>query len=275
MTAREIVAVVSGGGVKAAAHLGALEVLAQSGMVPTRFVGTSMGAVIGAGLAAGLSIAQVRARLGGIRREDVAALDRTAFVRGLFAISLFKGPRLRETLGTLLPVDRFADLKLPLSVTTADLDSGEMVVFGAGGIDAPLADALYASCALPVYYPPADLLGRRLGDGGLRGVLALDLALKFPADLVIAIDVGPGFDAAPSRARRPPALIRAHDDAQHILMATQTAQSLALWRESRGRPPLVYVRPNVHRGETFAIDQVDDYMEAGRLAARDALRRST
>lgn len=275
MTRREVVAVVSGGGVKAAAHLGALEVLAQAGLVPTRFVGTSMGAVIGAGLAAGLSISQVRARLGGIRRDDVTAIDRTAFVRGLFAVSLFKGPRLRETLGRLLPVERFSELKLPLSVTTVDLDTGELVVFGAGGIDAPLADALYASCALPVFYPAVELLGRRLADGGLRGVLALEVAARFKADLVVAIDVGPGFDSAPSRDRPPPALIRAHNDAQHVLMATATEQALALWRATPGRPPLRYVRPQVHRGETFAIDQIDAYMEAGRRAATEAIRRPT
>ena len=194
MTQLEVTAVVSGGGVKAAAHLGALEVLAQAGLVPTRFVGTSMGAVIGAGLAAGLSISQVRARMAAIRRDDVAALDRTAFVKGMFATSLFKGPKLRETLGRLLPVERFSDLKLPLSVTTTDLDSGELVVFGSGGYDAPLADVLYASCALPVYYPPIELLGRRLADGGLRAVLALSVAAQFRADQVVAIDVGPGFD---------------------------------------------------------------------------------
>ena len=274
MSQRTVTAVLSGGGVKAAAHLGALEVLAQAGYVPSRLVGTSMGGVIAAGLAAGLSIAEVRARLAGIDRGQVAALDRTAFVKGLFAQSVFRGPRLRETLGSLLPVDRFADLKLPLSVTATDLDSGALVVFGAGGEDAPLADALYASCALPVFYPVAEMGGRRLADGGLRAVLALEVAAGFSADTVVAIDVGPGFDSAPSRDRPPPALLRAHNDGQHVLMATQTVQALALWRTAAGRPPLIYVRPAVHRGETFAFDQIDGYIDLGRRAAAAALGRS-
>ena len=272
--ASELIAVLSGGGAKTAAELGALEILAQAGMVPTRFVGTSMGAVIGAGLAAGLSIAQVTERLRGVGRDDVAAIERTAFVKGIFAQSLLKGPRLRETLGRILPVSRFTDLKLPLSVTTTDLDSGELVVFGAGGEDAPLADALFASCALPVLYPPVELLGRRLADGGLRAVLALEVAARFPADRVVAIDVGPGFDSIPSRDRPPPALVRAHNDSQHVLMATNTALQLELWSKTPGRPPLVYVRPKVHRGETFAVELVDGYLEAGRAAARQVLGRS-
>ncbi|HNT71870.1 MAG TPA: patatin-like phospholipase family protein, partial [Methanothrix sp.] len=68
----------------------------------------------------------------------------------------------------------------------ADLDTGELIVFGDGGEDVPLADALFASCALPVFYPPVQLLGRRLADGGLRGVVPLDVAARFPADRVIA-----------------------------------------------------------------------------------------
>ena len=69
---RAITAVLSGGGAKAAAHLGALEILAQNGIVPTRFVATSMGAVVAAGLAAGLSVAEVQTRLRRIRKDDVA-----------------------------------------------------------------------------------------------------------------------------------------------------------------------------------------------------------
>lgn len=269
---RRVTVVLSGGGAKAAAQLGALEVLAQHGVVPTRFVGTSMGAVIGAGLAAGLSIAAVVTRLRGVTRNDVAALDRTALLKGVFAQALLRGSRLRETLARLLPVQRFAELKLPLSVTAADLDTGELVVFGAGGLDAPLADALYASSALPVLYPPAELDGRRLADGGLRGVLALEVARRFDADLVVALDVGPGFDAGPERAERePPALIRAHNDSQFVLMASATRLALELWRATPGLPRLLYVRPQVHRGETFAVDRLDAYLEAGRVAAREVM----
>ncbi len=264
-----VTAVLSGGGVKTAAQLGALEVLAEHGCVPTRYVGTSMGAVVAAVLAAGLSLDEAIHRLGSIGKERVAAIDRTAFVKGIFARSFLKGEPLRETLGSLLPVQRFADLVLPLSVVTADLDSGDLVVFGAGGEDAPLADALAASCALPVFYPPVEIGGRRLADGGLRAVLALDVAVGFPADRVVAVDVGPGFDSEPSRDRSLPALLSAHNDAQHVLMASNTALQVALWRATPGRPPLLYLRPRVHRGETFALERIEEYREEGRRAARE------
>jgi NTE family protein len=271
---RRVTAVLSGGGAKAAAHLGALEVLAQAGIIPTRFVGTSMGAVIGAGLAAGLSIAEVLGRLRTIHRDEVAALDRKSVFLGIFAVSLFKGERLRQTLERMLPVQRFSQLKLPLTVTASDLDSGELVCFGAEGVDAPLAEALYASCALPVLYPAAEIGGRRLADGGLRAVLPLEVAARTPADLVVAVDVGPGFDSAELReGRDPPALVRAHNDGQFVLMAANTRLTLELWNAKGERPPMIYVRPAVRRGETFAIEEVDTYLAAGRAAARAALQR--
>lgn len=268
---RRVTAVLSGGGAKAAAHLGALEVLAQSGVIPTRFVGTSMGGVIAAGLAAGLSIAEVLGKLREVERTDVAALDRKSLFLGIFAEALFKGDRLRDTLARMVPVGRFDQLKLPLTVTAADLDTGDLVCFGAGGRDAPLAQALYASCALPVLYPAAELDGARLADGGLRAVLPLEVAAAFPADLVVAIDVGPGFDSAPAAGRAPPALVRAHNEGQFVLMAANTRLALALWEQTPGRPELLYVRPAVRRGETFAIEELDEYVAAGREAARTAL----
>ena len=48
-----------------------------------------------------------------------------------------------------MPARRFADLAVPLTVAVVDLDTGELLLFGAGGADAPLVDVLCATCALP------------------------------------------------------------------------------------------------------------------------------
>src|SRR5207245_11051676 len=100
---------------------------------------------------------------------------------------------LRRTVARFVPAQAFAQLKIPLTVTATDLDSGELVLFGALGQDVPLQDALYASCALPLYYPPARVDGRRLADGGLRAVLPLEPARRIQAAVVVAICVGPGI----------------------------------------------------------------------------------
>jgi NTE family protein len=270
-----LIAVLSGGGVKTAAHLGALRVLFARGMVPDRYVGTSMGAVLATGLAAGLSPGEAIERLLAVRQRDIFAVDRGALIRGVWAKALLNPDRLRRTLERLVPVSSFAELQVPLSVTATDLDTGEELVFGAGGEDVPIIDALCASCALPLFFPPFVLNGRRCADGGLREVVPLAVAARFATAMVVAVDVGSGFDMQPSQSgKQPPALIRLQNDAQRILFASNTALSYALWKATLERPPLLWIRPKVRLGETFATEQLQYYIEEGERAAVAALGAS-
>jgi len=270
---QRVVAVLSGGGAKAAAHLGAMRALLAAGIVPTHYVGTSMGAVIASGLAGGLTPDQGAERLLAVRQRDIFAIDRTALLRGLWSRALLRPEPFRKTLEGLLPAARFEDLRVPLSVTATDLDSGEELVFGAGGENVPLLDALCASCALPLFFPPFVINGRRCADGGLRSVVPLALAARIPADLVVAIDVGSGFDMLPAErpGPEPPALIRLSGDAQRVLMASNTALARALWERTPGRAPLLWIRPRVRLAETFAVTQLQWYLEEGERAAISAL----
>jgi len=273
VTDSRVAAVLSGGGVKAMAHLGAMRALAEADIVPTCFVGTSMGALVAAGLAAGLSPAELQQRLEGVSRRDVAQVSPVALAKGLYATAIFKADPLRETIERLVPARSFADLQLPLTITAADLDTGALVRFGAGGEDVPLVDAIYASCALPLLYPPAEIGGRRLADGGLRGVVALEVAKEMVVDLVVAVDVGPGFDmASRTPGRGPPPAVRVHNEAQWVLMADASRLQLALWHATPGLPRLLYVRPRVRHGATFAMEQATYYLEEGYRATREALQ---
>lgn len=267
--------VLSGGGVKAAAHLGAIRALREAGIAPTRYVATSMGAVIAAMLATGETPEQVFERMRWVRRHDVAKLRARGLVQGLFATALLHTEPMERTIARLVPQTRFGELAVPLTVTAADLDSSELVAFGVGGEDVPLRDALLAACALPPWYAPVALGGRRLADGGLRSVLPLGAAGRFPADLIVAVDAGPGTDAAPASGRlAPPPLVRVFGDAMHSLMSANTEFEVALWRARPGNPPLLYVRPETERGATFAVHEFPRYEQAGYDAAVRALRES-
>ena len=273
MTARTAALVLSGGGAKTAAHLGACRALREAGFEPTWYVGTSMGAVIAAGLASGVANDELLERMADVGARGIVR-DPLAPVAGLFLRSLLKPGPLRSAIEALVPVRRFADLTVPLTVTAVDLDTGELVLFGAGAQTAPLVDVLCASCALPMYYPPVVIDGRRFGDGGLRCVVPLEPAAELDVELVLAVDVGPGFDLPGSaETARVPALVRAHDDAVGILMAANSESQLALWRADPGRPPLVYVRPRTERNATFRVDRVREYANEGRRATREALDR--
>jgi NTE family protein len=271
LTVRTAAVVLSGGGAKTAAHLGACRALKEAGFEPTWYVATSMGAVMAAGLASGVGNDELLERMAMLGPRGVVR-DRLAPLAGLFLRSLLKPAPLRAAIEAIVPARRFNDLTVPLTVTAVDLDTGELLLFGAGAASAPLVDVLCASCALPLYYPPVVINGRRLGDGGLRAVLPLEPAADLQVDLVLAVDVGPGFDRSlPETASRVPPLIRAHDDATGILMAANSESQLALWRREPGRPPLVYVRPKVERHATFRVDRVRDYANEGRRATREAL----
>ena|SRR5881398_317075 len=160
------VAVFGGGGAKSLACAGAWRAMREAGLEIAHIVGTSMGAVIGAALASGATYDEVVIAARSLSRRDVAPIDPLALVKGVFAANLFKPDGLRRAIERLVPATRFEALQTPFTLTATDLDSGELLLFGAGGrVDVPLHDALYASCALPLYFPPARIDGRRLADG--------------------------------------------------------------------------------------------------------------
>lgn len=282
--ASKVVLVLSGGGAKAVAHAGAFRALEQADLVPSHIVATSMGAVVGAALAAGMPFDQVRRRAMGLTRKDVAPFDPRALVLGLFSRSLIPASALRRTITRIVPKTRFEYLKIPLTVTSTDLDNGELVLLGGRerrgtemdrrGRDIELLDALYASCALPLYFPPLEVDGRRLGDGGLRAVLPLGPAalLEPEADLVVAVHVGPGFDEQIAHGNSPariPRVVRAHGEAMRIMMAEQAERAVADWPEDG--PKLVYVRPVAEKEATFAVERIEEYVEMGYRATKKAL----
>ena len=271
----KVVAVFGGGGAKSGAHVGAARALGEAGLTPSHYVGTSFGAVIAAALASGTTPEVLTDQLLHPTTRPVVSLDYLSLVKGFFADHLLKPQPLIDLIRRLVPARRFADLKVPLLVTATDLDSGELVVVDGKSPNVELWDALYASCALPLYYPPATIDGRRFADGGLRAVLPLEPAKSIPADLVVAVHVGPGFDEGPPPTSTtlhnlvPPPLVRAHGSSERIMMAAQVEQAIKDWPPDG--PKLVVVRPVREREATFALQNISRYIEAGYSATKQSL----
>ena len=273
-----VVAVFGGGGAKAAAHIGAQRALVEAGLPPFHFVGTSFGAVIGAAFAAGATPESLAAEFTGASREKIAPIDLVSIIKGVYADHLIKSGPLKALIARIVPAQRFDEMKTPVSVVVTDLRTGDLVVFGAGGRgDVGVQEALYATCALPVYFEPAQINGGRFADGGLRSVLPLEPAARIPADLVVAVHVGPGFDEQPpptSTNLHLPPLVRAHGESERIMMAAQVERTIACW--PRNGTQLVVVRAVKEKEATFAVENVNRYIEAGYRETKAALgRRST
>jgi NTE family protein len=267
------VLVLSGGGMKAMAQVGVFRALGELGLRPVEIVATSAGALVGAMIASGLSYEAMVPRVFAIGRRELATLARlSVLVHGLSSPSVLKPQPLRALVTRLLPVSDFQSLRIPLRITAVDVDSGELVVFGAAGeSQCSLADAVLASLALPLYLPPVAIGGRRYMDGGILQVLPLEAAERIPADLVIAVDVGPVRRAPPPGVPRGPALLAAHDRAMAVAMADQRSRAVEAWRRDPRHAPLVLIEPAVDPYATFAFDRTAEFIEAGYRAAHRAL----
>src|SRR5690606_16131004 len=134
------------------AQVGMLEVLAQRGIRPDAVVGSSLGAVNAAGLAAGCHTAQLQEFWEWLLAEVMTSPVRT-LAKGLSARQSRKQVEMvRSRVAALLPA-RFDELSIPLRLVATDLETGDDVVLDSGD----LVEAVMASCALPGLLPPVDL----------------------------------------------------------------------------------------------------------------------
>lgn len=272
MSPPRVAMVLSGGGAKAAAHIGAARALRDAGIVPVHWVATSMGAAVAAALATAEDPDRILERFLAVKRRDVLVTQRLVMLRGIWAKAIFRPEPLRETISRLVQARTFGELRAPLTVTAVEVVTGVEVAFGAGGESAPLIDALCAACALPPYFPPAMVNGRTFYDGGLRATVPLRQVEGIDCDVVVAIHVAPGFDELGVPVQVPPPLIAATDTAMGWLMAGTSELMRAQWTQRPGARPLIWLRPVSDRGATFALDRSGAYAEAGYAAMSAALR---
>jgi NTE family protein len=140
-------------------HAGVLQTLAALGVRPARITGTSAGALVGSMYAAGLDPDQIADELTAIGLADFWDMH-FPFTRD--GVGLLAGHRFRSRLAQALPVHRFEDCRVPLSVGAVDIDDGRVRHFSAGS----LLPAVHASCAVPYLFTPVRVDGRRYWDGG-------------------------------------------------------------------------------------------------------------
>jgi NTE family protein len=183
-----------GGGARGLAHIAVAEALDEMGVKPVAIAGTSIGAIVGAGMAAGLTgrdmrryaIALAHDRAGVMRRMMRA---RAGKLSDLFGGGLGDATRLNaellceQFLPQTLP-ENFAGLAIPLTVVASDLYRRREVVFREG----PLRRALAASIALPTIIRPVELDGRILVDGGATNPLPFE-HLRGCADVIMAVEI--------------------------------------------------------------------------------------
>ncbi|MEX2572371.1 MAG: patatin-like phospholipase family protein [Gemmatimonadota bacterium] len=267
-SAPRTVLVLGGGGMKGVAHVGVVKALEEAGVRPDAIVGTSIGALAGALLAGGLGWRELAEIVKRLRRQDIVAVNRRAvWFGGVRAASVFEDAPFREWIERILPAQHFAELMTPLRINATSLVTGEEVWFGDGyREEISLLDAVYASCALPVYFPPSRIEDDVLVDGGIVNALALSEAERWGAERIIAVDVGAEL-VPPHEGYFDKGLIAIHDRVLNLNLVKQREQTL----ERHAGLPFLYIRPRVGHLHIFDFDRNQFFMEEGYRAAREAL----
>ena len=237
-----------GGGARGIAHILVCEAFDELGLKPSVIAGTSIGAIVGAGYAAGLTGREMRERVVAFyaqRREVYARLWRVRplavkdLLRGRINAAQFDPERILQAFvpGWERLPERFEDLPIPLKIVACDFYGWMETVIEEG----PLRPAVAASIAIPSIFRPVAINGRMQIDGGTVNPLPFDLVGD--CDLVVASDVAGGPTGDPGRC---PRLLETIVGAAQISMQAVTSEKLK-WRQ-----PDILVRPDING--VFVLD---------------------
>ena len=264
---RRIALVLGGGGMKGFAHIGVLRALAERGIRPTVYAGTSIGALIAAAAVGGMPIEEMAARATSLRRHDLFRVNHMGVLfERMRSPSIYLEEPLRRNCEAIVPHARFDELPQPLLVNTVDIDRGTQVVWGLPGLrDVSVVDAVYASCALPGAFPPGRVNGRVCVDGGVIDNLPVQIA-ALGEDAVIAVDVG-SSDLTPSSETERQGFAATYMRSATVMMHALQQFPLVSW----SGPPMLLIRPRLGHVHWLSFTNTAEIIAEGYRAAIEAL----
>ena len=281
---KKIALVLSGGGARGLAHIGAIETLESHGYEITSIAGCSMGALIGGMYAAG-KLPEVK--------DWVLALDRRKVLSLVdFSLSLthlVKGNRVMEALKEIVPDVNIEDLPIPYTAVATDWNSGKEVVFDHGS----LYDAIRASISIPLFLNPVRREDMLLVDGGLVNSLPLNRVVRHSGDLLFGINVSTHdyqgellmqqFVERKLLSKSMPAAvmnrIMKHFEGININYVTLLMRTIAIMLEQNTRQQILISRPDLvvqvpmKRYGVFDFDKAAAILQIGKYKTSRALRR--
>lgn len=257
-----------GGSARGLAHILMLEALDELGVVPVAIAGTSIGAIMGACYAAGLSGRDIRAHAEAMlasRRAFLSTLARTApgnlaSLWSPWQPSVVDGVTLLEMLMPERVRCDFLSLKIPFWSIATDFYGIEQVAIHNG----PVIPAVAASAALPTIMRPVVIDGRTLIDGGFVNPTPYDV-VKDKAQITIAVDVT--GDTQRRGGTETPSTVEAWIGATQILFHSITREKL------KSSAPDIFIRPKVGGFGTLDFLRMDEILAAA-APAKEELKRA-
>ena len=260
---KEVALVLSTGGARGLAHIGAIDQLTEAGYHIHSVAGTSMGALIGGMYAAG-KLEKFKEWMTTIdRRKVLSLLD--------FSLSLnhvVKGDRIINAMMEVVPDMNIEDLDIPYCAIATDAVTGTEVVFNKGS----LYEAIRASISLPLFFDPVKKGNRILIDGGLINPLPLNRVERREGDLLVAVDVSGhdywGQQQTLKRFHRRRSKLFTRRNKVNYLSLLVRASSLMIRQNSLLMesicPPDVLIDIQMNRYDGMDFDKSERLVEIGR-----------
>jgi NTE family protein len=256
-----------GGGARGISHISVIEALDELGIRPVAISGSSIGAIMGAGMASGMRGADIRAYTIETVGNRNSLFNRLwtlgpASMRdrlGGFRLGHFNlEPILQAFLPPEIPQD-FADLAIPLKISATDYYGQAEVVLEEGELRAAIA----ASAAIPGLFMPVWVNSRVMIDGGVLNPVPYEHLLEL-ADVVIAIDV---VGAPEGDGTHPPTRIDALFGASQLTMQASISLKLKL------NAPHIFLRPQVNRFRVLDFLKAREILDESEHV-KDELKRA-
>ncbi len=241
MSDKTVAVAFGGGGARGLAHIHVISALEELGIKPTALSGASIGSIIGAGVASGMTAVDIEDFVIGTFSDPTKVLSNFWKMRPGSVSEVFNGPM--TMLGNINPMkvmkaflppqvpETFEELEIPFQVVATDFYGQKVVTLEDGN----LKQALAASSALPAIFRPVKKDGAVLVDGGILNSVPYELLFD-KADIIVAIDVVGG----PLKSKQEtPSRIEAIAGASQLMMQATTQLKLEM------KPPHVFLEPPV------------------------------
>ena len=237
-----------GGAARGYAHIGVLKVLERERTPIDLIAGTSMGSLVGAYYACGFRLSELEEIAIATKRHHIASI-------GFSKKGLLSTRKITKILDRDIGSRTFQDLKIPLSVVTMDILTGEEVVINTG----PVKEAVLASISIPGVFPPREVNGRLLVDGGNINQVPVSVVRNMGADFVIAVHLG---FLAKKRDE--------YGNAVQIFVKALDAMAKKLM-DIEEKDANVIIKPDVESESITAYHKASFFIEAGAKATEEVL----
>lgn len=177
----KVALVLGGGAARGFAHVGVLRELEKANIPIDMIIGTSVGSLIGAIYAANPNTFELEWTAFKLEKDDIFDFSILSSTTGPV-----KGDRLEAFVQSKIPLQNIEQFKIPYYAVSADLNSGEPVIFSSGSV----CKAVRASCSIPGVFTPLNYQNHLLVDGGVLGNIAPEVARQHGANIIIVVSIG-------------------------------------------------------------------------------------